>query len=273
MNPDSGSPPPADVPHLIVNADDFGLCAAVNDGIVVAHDHGIVTSASLMVHGDAAVSAAALASERPGLSLGLHVDLAEWIPVGDEWHPRYERVDVDDPSEVEREARAQLDRFILLTGSRPTHLDGHQHIQRDGQPAVILRSLAVELGISLRLHDPRVRYCGDFYGQLGRGHPFPDGICVAHLVSLIATLEPGWTELACHPGLAVDATVSSYASERAVEVVALCDPSVRAAIVEHRVQLGSFDLFAAHSIGPSGPHDVPPRAPKIVKRAPGTSGP
>ena len=34
---------------LVVNADDLGLSAAVNDGIFAAHSEGIVTSASLMV--------------------------------------------------------------------------------------------------------------------------------------------------------------------------------------------------------------------------------
>ena len=47
-------------------------------GIVKAYDSGIVTSASLMVHMPAAAEAAALARERPLLSLGLHLDVGEW---------------------------------------------------------------------------------------------------------------------------------------------------------------------------------------------------
>ena len=35
--------------RLVVNADDLGLTAGVNDGILRAHEHGIVTSASLLV--------------------------------------------------------------------------------------------------------------------------------------------------------------------------------------------------------------------------------
>ena len=44
--------------RLIVNADDFGLCAGVNQGIIEAHERGIVTSASLMVRYPAAEAAA-----------------------------------------------------------------------------------------------------------------------------------------------------------------------------------------------------------------------
>ncbi len=54
--------------RLIVNADDFGLSAGVNEGIVEAHVSGIVTSTSLMVDRPAAAGAAGLAREHPALS-------------------------------------------------------------------------------------------------------------------------------------------------------------------------------------------------------------
>ena len=56
---------------LIVNADDFGQSPGVNRGIIEAHEHGIVTSASLMVRWPAAASAAAYAREHARLGLGL----------------------------------------------------------------------------------------------------------------------------------------------------------------------------------------------------------
>ena len=74
---------------LIVNADDFGLSEGVNRGIIEAHEHGIVTSASLMVLKPSAASAAAYSREHPRLSLGLHLDLGEWAYDGEAWVPVY----------------------------------------------------------------------------------------------------------------------------------------------------------------------------------------
>ena len=60
---------------LIVNADDFGLSAGVNRGIVEAHERGIVTSASLMVRRPAAREAADYARTHPARYLK---DLPRW---------------------------------------------------------------------------------------------------------------------------------------------------------------------------------------------------
>ena len=46
--------PTPDVRCVIINADDFGLSAGINRGIIEAHERGIVTSASLMVRWPAA---------------------------------------------------------------------------------------------------------------------------------------------------------------------------------------------------------------------------
>ncbi len=77
--------------------------------------------------------------------------------------------------------------------------------------AAIAARLAAELGVPLRARG--IRYEGGFYGQTGKGEPYPAGIEPGHLVELIEALPPGRTELGCHPGIGDD-TESSYASER-----------------------------------------------------------
>ncbi|MGB8006797.1 MAG: ChbG/HpnK family deacetylase [Terriglobales bacterium] len=67
--------------QLIVNADDFGLTAGVNRGIVEAHTSGVVSSATLMANGAAFGDAVASARSAPKLSVGCHVVLVDGKPV------------------------------------------------------------------------------------------------------------------------------------------------------------------------------------------------
>lgn len=66
--------------RLIVNADDFGLTAGVNRAIGESHEHGIVTSATLMANGAAFDDAVRLAAGHK-LSVGCHVVLVDGSPV------------------------------------------------------------------------------------------------------------------------------------------------------------------------------------------------
>src|SRR5437762_1183195 len=117
---------------LIVNADDFGLSAGVNRGIIEAHERGIVTSASLMVRWPAVAAAAAYAREHPALGVGLHLDLGEWEYSNGDWVARYEVVPLDDAAAVAAEAGRQLAAFRGLMGRDPDHLDSHQHVHLRG---------------------------------------------------------------------------------------------------------------------------------------------
>jgi predicted glycoside hydrolase/deacetylase ChbG (UPF0249 family) len=222
---------------LIVNADDLGLSPGVNAGIVEAHERGIVTSASLMVRAGSAPEAIALASGHPRLSVGLHLDIAEWQYESGEWRVNYERCPADDATAVEAECRGQLAAFRELVGRDPTHLDSHQHTHMSEPVAAVAVSLATELEVPLRARG--IRYEGGFYGQTGRGEPYPVGIAAEHLIELIEALPPGPTELGCHPGIGDD-TGSSYASERELELQALCAAQVKAALGREEIRLCSF---------------------------------
>lgn len=223
--------------RLIVTADDFGLCAEVDEGIVLAHRCGIVTATSLMVRRAHAPDAVRVAASLPDLSLGLHVDLGEWVHREGEWVQVDVVVDTDDEQAVRDELDRQLGSFVRLTGRLPTHLDGHQHVQRSNPVAGVMREMSISLDVPLRLHHPTVEHRGDFFGQDGHGEPYGEGIEVAALVRLIGSLGEGVSEMGCHPGLGVPPSLTTYAVERSSEVVALCHPQVRAALVRHEVEL------------------------------------
>ncbi|HEX4803075.1 MAG TPA: ChbG/HpnK family deacetylase [Myxococcaceae bacterium] len=225
--------------YLIVNADDFGQSPGVNRGIIEAHERGIVTSASLMVRWPAAVDAAAYSRKHPELSLGLHFDFGEWACRNGTWEKLYEVVPEDDISAVAEEASRQLATFRRLVGRDPTHIDSHQHAHR----AKSMRSLFVEIArqhaVPLRGVSPEVHYSGKFYGQNDEGWPFPECISVDAFITILAELPPGFVELGCHPGAGNDLD-SMYLGEREQEVKALCDPRVRAAIADMKIELCSF---------------------------------
>jgi chitin disaccharide deacetylase len=223
---------------LIVNADDFGASLGVNRGIIEAHEHGIVTSASLMVDGAAAAEAAEFARGATDLGLGLHVELQRWrrgVPprtgaalsaTGVRRHAR-------------RELQRQLERFRLLVGREPTHLDSHQHRHTSPLVQPLFEQKARELGIPLRRTRLGVRFCGDFYGHDGRGRPDPDAITVPALIQLLEQISKGVTELGCHPGYADDLD-DWYRVEREREVRVLCDPRVGSAVGQLGITLMSF---------------------------------
>jgi predicted glycoside hydrolase/deacetylase ChbG (UPF0249 family) len=225
--------------YLIVNADDFGLSPGVNRGVAEAHERGILTSASLMVRPATAGDAAAYARGHASLSLGLHVDLGEWVYRDGEWAALYEVTDVEDPAAVRDEVSRQFDRFFHLAGRAPTHFDSHQHVHRSEPARSVLADIAGRVRVPLRHVTPGIRYCGDFYGQTGKGAPLPQAIGVAALVRIIESIDEGVTEMGCHPGAAAEAG-SVYGPEREAELSALCDPRVRTAVVNSGVRLCSF---------------------------------
>jgi hopanoid biosynthesis associated protein HpnK len=138
------------VRRLIINADDFGLTVGVNRAILEAHEHGVVTSATLMANGQAFEDAIALAQSRPGLGVGCHVVLVDGAPLLDETavrslldrggnrsgHRRFRKgitrfgalalLGRLAENEIEAEATAQI-RKLQTAGITVTHLDSHKH--------------------------------------------------------------------------------------------------------------------------------------------------
>lgn len=222
---------------LVVNADDLGLSKAVNEGIFLAHREGIVTSASLMVRQGAATEAAQRAADQPKLAVGLHIDLGEWSYEEGDWTLAYSHCDLDRREDVERECRAQLERFRAMLGRDPTHLDSHQHVHESEPASGVAEALAGELGLPLR--NRAIPYEGGFYGQSGKGEPFPEGIRPQRLGELIRSLPPGWSEIGCHPA-AGPVPTSSYDAERQIELMTLRDSEVKHLLNVMQINLCSF---------------------------------
>ncbi len=235
---------------LIVNADDFGQSPDINRGVIEAHEKGIVTSASLMVRWPAAAEAVDYVAAHPELSLGLHLDLAEWAYQEEQWVARYEVAPADDEASIREEIERQLGGFRELVGRPPTHIDSHQHVHRSQPVTGLLTDAGRSLRVPVRDMAPGITYSGAFYGQDARGHPVAHAVTVDALVTIIRDLPEGITELGCHPGGGGEGE-SMYGAERAVEVTTLCDRRVRSALDEHGVRLCSFaDPLVVNRLAP-----------------------
>ena len=130
---------------MIVTGDDFGFSRGVNRAIIEAHERGVLTSASLMVTGQASAEAVDLARSHPKLAVGLHLVVVDGLPAlppaeiphlvdgGGRFPARPVRLGLSyqfQPAarrELSREIRAQLERF-RQTGLTLSHVDGHHHL-------------------------------------------------------------------------------------------------------------------------------------------------
>jgi chitin disaccharide deacetylase len=144
---------------LVINADDLGLTIGVNTGIFDAHDHGIVTSASVFANAAATTDAIRRVRSRPSLGVGVHLTLVDGTPtlppthvpslVQDDgrfrtsWKPFIVACLLGQVSwdEVEWELTAQISR-IRSEGIRLTHLDSHQHVHAYPRLFAIVARLA-----------------------------------------------------------------------------------------------------------------------------------
>ena len=120
-----------------------GQAAAVNRAVAASHLGGVVTSASLMVHGAAVAEAAAYANEHPSLSLGLHLDLGEWRHADGDWLPVYEVVDVTDGPAAADKVLGKLDQpehsaHALVDGMLPVEMTGGDHRQVDRRERIAI---------------------------------------------------------------------------------------------------------------------------------------
>ena len=268
--------------QLVVNADDFGFTHDVNQGIIEAHQRGILTATTLMANGDAFENAVHLARENPTLDIGAHLVLIGGRGLAARKEPL--------PSSVTRllaaitlrqlriydELAAQV-RRILDAGIRLTHLDTHKHTHLAPPVLDAVARIAEEFGIpwvrrpfdlpitaarATATRRKRVASGGltlvraRFQSALARRHckttdhfagfQITGRFRTQELVALIQALPEGSTELMCHPGRCsaeLAAARTRLKQSREDELTALTAPETRRAIVESRVELVNYRIL------------------------------
>ncbi len=226
--------------YVIVTGDDLGLSPGVNRGILEAYERGVVTSASLLVDRAASAAAAGAVRHTAGLSVGLHVDLADAAgrPL----------IDLADTPACRVEVERQVARFAQLVGRPPTHLDSHRNIHRHPRALPAFRDVAGRHGLPLREHS-LPGYVSSFYGQWD-GLTHLEQIGVDGLIRILTALPAGWSEVGCHPGYVDGDLRSSYRCERRTELETLQDPRITQAAAALGITFVSFaDLLPSSERG------------------------
>lgn len=218
---------PADARLLIINADDFGMCHAVNTAIFRAFEKGILRSTTLMVPCPWALHAMHFLAAHPAIPFGIHLTvISEWNDY--RWGPVTSRekvpslidkagyfYDFDHMSEflaqvrldqLEMEFREQIE-AVLAARLKPTHLDWHA-LRIGGRADIVevLLRLAREYGLALRAGRPWIEKVQ------GQGFPtndydFLDSYLLdpvdksRRYVQMLRELPAGLSEWAVHPAL------------------------------------------------------------------------
>ncbi|WP_028559774.1 carbohydrate deacetylase [Paenibacillus pinihumi] len=242
--------------YLIINADDFGLTAAVNRGIIEAYMKGGVSSTSMMVNMPGLEDAVKLARALPALGIGLHFNLTYGYPLADPSAVTsliredgsfriIGTASLDHEPHIEAELEAQWLRFNR-TGLQATHLDAH-HLLHQHYPAVyrVMSRFAVREGVPLRtIQQPELlalsprplmtnRIILDTYHQPGS---------LQRLLHYLESLQEGTTELTCHPGYSDEVLkdISDWTEMREAELAVLCHPEVRRTVHAQGIQLITY---------------------------------
>lgn len=246
---------------VIITGDDFGLSVENNRGIITAHRHGILSTTSLMIGGDAASDAVDLARQYPSLAVGLHVNLSDTRPIlppeqvftlvqsdgrfpaDDDATHRAALWSVTGRQQIRAEIAAQF-RAFHATGLKFDHVNSHRHILKHPLLAWMLfaeasrwqvRETRIPWPSEQAPNDPMrylravlLRWLGAIHGVQAPDRSIGRSWTNLQLANLLMTLPRGRTELYFHP---VDAPQHQFAADLPI----LLDDSVKGAIQAHKI--------------------------------------
>lgn len=240
---------------LIINADDFGLSEGVTYGIYDAIKNGVVTSTTMMVSTRASELAGNLAKVDSELAVGLHLNITLGKPLtncksllqnGSFIKPKQQDCHLQFTQEdLDLEFNAQYEKFILLTGKEPTHIDSHlySHQIYDNVKEASLR-LANKHEIPLRdnqtEHFEKIEFDGRFKVKDGEN----EDDLIQKLFDILGEhkSKDKVLEILAHPAF-IDSYIlntSSYNIQRTLEYDVLKNEKVRKYFSENSIELINY---------------------------------
>lgn len=242
---------------LIINADDFGYCSGINNGIIDSFKNGVLTSTTLMANMPGFSQAVDFAKANPELGVGVHLVLTCGAPLLENGFSItdedgnfknlsfYEKDFIIDQNEVYSEWKAQIEK-IIDAGIEPDHLDSHHHVNTLPVISEVYEALAREFNLPVR---------GNYMvsEDLKTTNRFDD--VIDHLGLMKEIWKPmdlhnfiedvknfGSVEAMCHPGY-VDAELdsrSSFTTGRAYTAKELQKESFKKLLEREHISLGTY---------------------------------
>jgi predicted glycoside hydrolase/deacetylase ChbG (UPF0249 family) len=261
---------PDDARLLIINADDFGMCHAINAAIFRTLKEGVVCSTTLMAPCAWALHAMEWLRDNPDIAFGVHL-----TAIGDTENYRWQPVSsrekipslVDERGffftsehipefmaharldELEVEFRAQIE-TVLAAKLKPTHLDWHSlPIAKRPDMYDLMLGLAKEYGLALRVVGRSFIEKVQSQGLPTNDNDFLDSYRMdqqdksARFAQILRELPAGLSEWAVHPGQA-DAELRAIHAEgapiRQADVDFVMSPEAREIIQKEGIILLSY---------------------------------
>lgn len=269
--------------RLIINSDDYCRTSPVSRGIREAYLQGVLTSTTCMMNfPNSADDIAVALKETPDLGLGVHLVLTSGYPISppdeiltlvtaeNKFHCLLnfiDNLDVIDPAQVKKEWRAQIEKFVHLSGRNPTHLDSHHHssflterlframLELAQEYDCAIRQINVQVsgrvrGVSPKTGEAIKTFAPGLIAEFNRPKPdlffasFYDAYATKEvLLEAIANMDEGKIyEIMCHPGYSDAALEASsvYNRQREKELAILTDSDIHKTIDDLGISLVTF---------------------------------
>jgi len=257
--------------NLIINADDYGITSEVSRGIRLAYTSGVLTSTTVMAIGlSCEEDLQLLQKECPAMGVGVHLTLTTFKPIskinevaslindkGNFYRLNELKTAVQNisPEELYNEWVLQVDKIISF-GLNIDHLDSHHNAAYLSTTTFeVFKAIAKQFSLPVRLPMSPV---GNLALETSAKASLdaaavksPDQLNFdfaeaadkrASLVNLLEKLNPGTTEVLCHPGF-IDKelrSISSLLEPRQLEIEALCAPEIRQVIQKQQIELTTY---------------------------------
>ena len=237
--------------YLIINADDFGLSASINEGIIRAFNAGSITNATLMIKRASAGEAIRFAKDNPSLPVGLHLDLDDLLGGNEQGEERFNLTRIGlmlKDKSFFRELSLEIDEQIILfkdTGLELTHIDGHHHLHAIPEIFPLLIEKMSDHGIkTVRLSRefdlvkyPPIKWEDDFLNEMKallkqNGIIYADHFITGWQSYDLHKIINGVTELMTHPGTTEEWRIN--------ELGTLTSPKWSTSLKEQGITLTSF---------------------------------